>query len=87
MASSATLEARLAARQAQLAIAEATYTSLLAKVNKSYTFASGEGSQSTTKQSLAELKAQIDALASEIDQIECRLYGGGVVRFSSSRWK
>jgi hypothetical protein len=83
MASIATLQARLTKRQEQLAIAETTYENLLAKSNKSYTFGSGGGGeqQSATKQSLAELKKQIDLLVAEIDKIEAQIAGtGGVVR-------
>lgn len=82
----ATLETRLATREEQLAIAEATYTKLLAKVNQSYTFTSGDGSQGAKKQELSELKKQIDKLVAEIDLINRQLDGGSVVRLFPSRW-
>ena len=87
MASTATLTTRLTTRKAQLAIAEETYTNLLGKMNRTYQFAGGEGSQQATKIRLSEIKKEIDDLIAEIDAIENRLYGGGIVRFSTSRLK
>lgn len=87
MVARATLLTRLETRQSQLATAEATYESLLEKQNKSYMFSGGEGSQQATKISLKEIKHEINTLIAEIEELEYRLYGGGIVRFSSSRLK
>jgi len=87
MASSDTLTTRLATRQAQLATAETTYATLLEKLNRSYMFAGGEGSQQATKIRLKEIREEIEWLQQEIDAIENRLHGGGVVRLHTSRWK
>lgn len=81
------LQARRAKRVASLAIAEATYDDLLAKQAKEYTFNGGEGSQSVKRQDLDIIKKQIDQLQSEIDDIDRRLQGAGVVGLSVQRWQ
>jgi len=87
MASLTELEARLTARKASLVIALATYDELLAKQAKQYSLNTSEGIQSATRQSLSEIKKQINELEADIEALETRIYGGNIVRFSSSRWK
>jgi len=85
MSTKTRLETRLARKEAQLEIAYTTYETLLAEVNASYRFDSGEGSESTKKRDLDSLKKQIDSLESEIDGIRRRLSGLGLVRISLKR--
>ena len=79
------LKARLEKKEASLAIAESTYDSLLAEENESYRFDSGEGSQSTKKRKIEDIKSQIDQLESEIDALRRRLKGQGLTRISLRR--
>lgn len=69
------LQARLVIKEAQLALADTSYTALLAQKNSAYWFDSGEGEQRATRVKLSELKKQIDDLESEIDQIYRKLSG------------
>lgn len=83
----AALAVRRAKRVASLALAEAAYDALLTKEpNESYTFNSGEGSQSATRRKLNELKKQIDLLEAEIDRIDQQVAGDDVVGIMVSRW-
>lgn len=79
------LKAKLAKKEQQLELAEATYEKLLSDPNESYRFDSGDGSQSTKKRKLDELKTQIDQLESEIDNLKRRLAGKGLTRVSLRR--
>jgi len=79
------LKAKLAKKKASLIIAETTYDELLAGGNESYRFDSSEGSQSTKKRKLQEVKDQIDSLESEIEGICRRLNGSGLTRVSLKR--
>ena len=79
------LEERLARNEASLDIAYETYDKLLAEVNESYRFDSGEGSQSTKKRDIEALRKQINTLESEIDGIRRRLKGLGLTRITLSR--
>lgn len=88
MATRATLEARLVTKQDQLDAANETYIKLLTKLNKSYGFESAsDGEQSATKQSMTELRKQIEWLEGEIGKIERELAGGGVVQMHSTRYQ
>ena len=87
MVTRATLEARLAAREADLVIANATYTTLLGKINSTYTFEShADGEQSATKQKLKNIREEIQFLEAEIDKINLQLNGGSLQRLIPSRW-
>jgi len=81
-----TLTERRAKRVASLAIAEAAYDTALEQRSESYSFNSGEGSQSATRRKLKELKSQIDELTAEIELIDRRLNGRGVHGFSMPRF-
>jgi hypothetical protein len=72
------LNTRRAAYVAALAVAEAAYLEGLAKL-KRYKFVSADGSQEAERRDVAELKKQIDTLVSQIEAIDTRLHGGGVI--------
>ena len=79
------LTARLAKREASLAIVEATYDELLANGIELYRFDSTEGEQQTKRRKLQEVKDQIDSLTAEIDSIRRTLNGTGVVNMNLRR--
>ena len=79
------LEDRLAKKEASLEIAYTAYDKLLAETNGSYRFDSGEGSQSTKKRELEDLKKQIEYLESQVDGLRRRLSGLGLTRITLSR--
>ena len=81
----ARLIARLQTKKAQLAIANETYSELLAQPIENYKFDSGEGRQEATRRKLEALKDQIDSLEAEIDQIHNQLEGAGVVNLNLRR--
>jgi hypothetical protein len=81
----AALQARRTKLAAWLTTAEATYLDLLSKGIKSYMFVGGEGSQQATRISLGELKKIIDDTQREIEAIDSRLNGGGVIGLCVSR--
>jgi len=87
MATRTELLARLTTSRAQLDIAQTTYTELLSKQNKNYMFTSGEGSQQASKVRLKDLREEIEWLRQDIEDLEQKLYGGGIVRFYTSRLK
>jgi len=79
----------LARRKSQLAIVEATYTSILESKNKSYQFGTGDSQQSASRQKLKELRDEITWLTNDIDRIEVELgistgRPGGIVSFLGS---
>jgi hypothetical protein len=80
------LLARRAKLVASLAIAETSYDTLLAQPIESFTFNSGDGSQAATRRKLDDLKKQVDLLNSQIEAIDARLNGGGIVGLSVTRW-
>jgi len=82
----ADLVALRAKRVASLAIAEATYDDLLAKGIEDFSLNTGEGTQSAKRRSLAELKKTIDSLQADINQIDARLNGCGIVGLTVARW-
>lgn len=72
---------------ASLALAEAAYDNALTKGDvESFTFNSGDGSQAATRRKPEEIKKQIDLLVSQIEQIDARLNGGGIIGISVARW-
>ena len=81
----AELLARLAKREASLAIVEATYDELLATSVESYRFDSTEGEQQTKRRGLAGVKDQLDGLQSEIDSLRRKLGGSGIVNMNLRR--
>jgi len=72
------LAARRAAKVAALAVADAAYLAGIAKL-RSYKFTSADGSQEAVRQDVATLKRQCDELAADIEAIDARLHGGGVI--------
>ena len=76
---------RLARREASLALAEATYNDLLNTGVESYRFNSTEGEQQAKRRKLNEIKRQIDELTSEIDSLQRKLNGGGLVNLGLRR--
>lgn len=76
---------RLARREASLALAEATYNDLLNTGVESYRFDSTEGEQQAKRRKLNEVKRQIDELTSEIDSLQRKLNGGGLVNLGLRR--
>jgi uncharacterized protein YcbX len=82
----ASIRARIAEKEAQLVLANATYTKLLAQDTQEYRFSSGEASQWATKRSLKELKDQIESLEASIDELNRRIDGaGGLVMLTLRR--
>lgn len=79
------LLARLAKREASLAIVEGTYDELLASGIASYRFDSTEGEQQAARRKLSDVKEQIDSLTSEIDAIRRKLSGQGIVNMGLRR--
>lgn len=74
----ARIEALIATKITQLALANTTYSKLLAKDIEEYRFDSNEGSQRARRVKLKEFKDQIDSLQSEIDTLNRRLRAGGL---------
>jgi hypothetical protein len=81
----AAIQARIDTATAQLAIANATYTRLLAQDAEEYRFDSGEGSQRAIKRKLTEVKGQIDALQSDIDRLNAQLSNIGLMTINLRR--
>lgn len=80
-----TLTTRRATLVTQLTAANAAYTDGLSKL-ESYGFESADGKQSAKRRSLDELWKQIEKITAEIDRIDVRLNGGGIVGMEVSRW-
>ena len=81
----AEIQAMITAKLAQLAIANETYTKLLAKDIAEYRFDSNEGSQRARRVELKAFKDQIDSLEAAIDRLRRRLNAGGLVNFALRR--
>jgi hypothetical protein len=73
----ARIQALIAQKTAQLTIANATYSKLLAQDTEEYRFNSGEAQQWAIKRKTKELGDQIESLESQIDRLNARLNGGG----------
>lgn len=82
----ATLLARLAEREDQLELANATYSALLEQKVHSYTLRSADGEQETIRRKLREIRIEIEWLEAEINKLNAQINGGGVMRLVPSRW-
>ena len=80
-----TLIARRTEYEEMLEVVKATYLSELAVPTEEYRFNSGEGSQQARRRKLNDLKEQIEWLEGEIDLINRRLKGSGIVTLNVRR--
>jgi len=74
----ARIEAQIATKEAQLALANATYEKLLKQDIEEYRFDSNEGSQRARRFKMSEVKDQIDSLEAAIDRLRRKLRCGGL---------
>jgi multidrug resistance efflux pump len=81
----ARLRAQLARVRAAIAALDATYLQLATSLADSYKFDSGEGSQSTNRKKLEDVRTQIDVLEAQEAHIINELYGMGVVNMRLRR--
>jgi hypothetical protein len=81
----AAIEAEIEQKQAQLVLANETYSKLLVKVNKEYKFNSNEGQQWATKRDLKELENTIEWLERSIDSLMRRIRGQSLVNMNLRR--
>jgi polyhydroxyalkanoate synthesis regulator phasin len=81
----ARIQALIDTKTAQLAIANETYTKILANEIEEYRFDSNEGSQRARRYKMSELKTQIDSLEAEIERLQRRLKSGGLVSVTLRR--
>ncbi len=80
----AEIQAQLQKKQAQLALAEVAYERALSEI-ESYKFDAGEGSQQVKRRKIAELANQIDRLEAQINGLERKLAGGGLINVNLRR--
>jgi len=80
-----TLIERRTEYETMLETVKATYTAELENPVEEYRFDSGEGSQRAKRRKLSELKEQIEWLEGEIDLINRRLKGSGIVTLNVRR--
>jgi len=76
-AETARIQALIDQKTAQLVIANATYSKLLAQDTEEYRFNSGEAQQWAIKRKIKELGDQIESLEAQIDRLNARLNSGG----------
>jgi uncharacterized small protein (DUF1192 family) len=81
----AQLKARLNKKTAQLDAANLLYDELLTDSTESYRFDSGEGSQQAKSKKLSDVQDQISILESEIDRLQAKLAGKGIVNMNMRR--
>jgi len=81
----ARIEALIATKETQLALANATYEKLLANDIEEYRFDSNEGSQRARRMKINDMKDQIDSLEAAIEQLSRRLKVGGIVHIVPRR--
>ena len=79
------LKARLTTKLTQLTAANSLYDELLTSSTESYRFDSGEGSQQEKSRKLSEVQDQISTLESEIDRLQAKLSGKGIVNMNMRR--
>lgn len=75
----ARIQAAIAQKEAQLALANTTYEKLLQKDISEYAFNSNEGSQRAKRIKIDEIKSQIDSLEADIERLRRQLKAGGLV--------
>lgn len=81
----AQLQANLATKQKQLIAANALMDHLLADPTSSSSIDTGEGRQQFSNRKLEDVQKQIDVLQSEINRIQNKLLGGGIVNMTLRR--
>jgi len=81
----ASLDARLAAKQAQLTATQAAILELIPQNIEEYKMDSGEMEQRARRRKVKELQELQDNLESEIDSIYRRLNGGSLVSMNMRR--
>jgi len=81
----ARIQALIDTKEAQLVLANETYTKLLQKDIEEYRFDSNEGSQRARRMDINKFKAQIDSLEAEIERLYRRLKAGGLVNVTLRR--
>jgi len=80
-----TLIDRRTTYQSMLTKLQATYEAELEKPIEEYRFSSGEGAQQARRRKLSELREEMQWLESEIDLINRRLKGSGLVNLNMRR--
>jgi len=81
----ARLKARLLVKNAQLEKAYESYDKLLSNEVEEYKFNSNEGSQSAVRRKLDELTKVISTLESNIESLENRICGKGIMYINTRR--
>lgn len=81
----AALEARLAKKKLQLEAANTAYDELIAINVEDYKFDSNEGSQRARRRRIEELTNLIETLEQQIEALENRLCGLGIVNLNLRR--
>lgn len=81
----AQLKTRLTRKSTQLDLANSLYDELLSDSTQSYRIDSGEGSQQEVTKKLNEVQDQISTLESEIDRLQAKLSGKGIVNMNMRR--
>lgn len=81
----AQIAARLTIKNSQLIAAYALLDKLLADSTQMYRFDSGEGSQQATSKKLTDVEKIISTLESEINRLETKLSGKGIVNMNMRR--
>ena len=81
----AQIKARLVIKNAQLTAANGLFDQLLADPNQSYRFDSGEGSQQSSHKKLIDAQNTVSILESEINRLETKLLGKGIVNMNLRR--
>ena len=76
---------RIAVKEAQLDLANATYNSILAKDIESYKLDTGAGEQWVKNLDLVKIQQAVETLESEIDLLYRRLNGSQVVNIRMRR--
>ena len=80
------LQSQLEAKQEQLEALNATYLELAAKSITEYELDTAGDSQRGKRVSLTTLMKQIKGLEKDIENLQNRLYGAGIVRLHTNRY-